>query len=614
MPTGSKVSSEIAKLSGAAYLLLVVFTAAVLGFWWKASLIAELAVVAWLLHRGTVGKGGVRVLAGLGAVRFCVAAPIALFAHPVSAALQDMTFAQMASMATSEMLLAAAQILWSMTPVGVLFAAIFALLALPALGKRGRHGWPAFVAVAAMLPLISAFETVSPDSAPVLDQATLSKAAGVQPFRLAGADLSRRQYPTALAATGSFSRVTFVMLESVGALNLSEHLEKHPDSRMARLVRQGLYYERVLSPSNASHMAQPAILTSHEYSKGVHAGKTHVPRHPPRQWGFAEHFAAKGWLTLMQSSQDETWLGMDVLTMSKAFDEAKHAKDARKPSDTYVDSCGTRKKFDSVTVEEYDTRLARETGPVFSYLNLQNTHWPYVVESDGDKALATVLDCKDQHFGPAWKLAVARRRYTRALDENLTRLADFIDRHQDTLFVITGDHGESMLPGEQYGHAHEPSPDQMETFALFVGPGIEAEHVTTSISGLDLLPTTIALVSPEDAMQMPPDIHQGMDARAYDDGARPLLSVSYGLRPTSYAVDLGEFWLRTSAEGRTCENRSGQLVDVEKCDIHRQALAYWLSCKTSFYALEDHEQWFEPCWRMTRERFSVRTRSAQAVE
>lgn len=591
-------------LAGGLYLLLVVLTAAMLGFSWKIALIAELLVVAWLLDRGDLGKKGVRVLAGLSAVRFSAAAPVALFAHPISAPLEDLTFGQMTTFATPKMLVAALQILWSMTPLGVLFATMFALFALPAFGSKGRNGWPAFAVVGGIIPLIAVFEPVTLVSARVFDQSKISEMVGVHALRFEPEDLSPRQFPTSLDATGSVSRVTLVMLESVGALNLLAHLARHPDGAMAKFVQQGLYYERVLSTSNASHMAQPAILTSQEYSRGVSSGMAHIPRVSPAHWGFASHFASKGWLTLMFSSQDETWLGMDAITKSKAFLEAKHASDAADLNNTYVDTCGTRKVFDSVTVREHDTRLAQEPGPAFTYLNLQNTHWPYIVEGDGESAHETVLDCKDQHVGSAWKLTLARRQYERALDESLGRLVDLLSRHPDTLFIITGDHGESMKPGADYGHAHGPSPDQMETFALFIGPGVASERISRSISGLDLLPTTIAMVSPEDAAMLPRDMLQGVDARRYGDADRLLFSVSYGLQPTAYAVDFADRWLRTSAEERSCENREGLRVDISECETHRQALAYWMSCKTSFYAQEGHERWFEPCWRLTRERFS----------
>lgn len=586
------------------YLLCVVLMAAVSDPMWKVALVAELALVAWFARKERLTARATRALAMVAGGRFVIGGIVALFAHPISAAFNGLTPGDLLALARPRMVLAAADILWSLTPMGVLFCILFALTAMPAMRHRGRGGWPAFVAVGLTIPLMAAFEPVNTRAPRSFDAEKLGKMVGLKPFPLDPQQLSPRIRPEALPSAGATPDVTFVLLESVGALNMLEYLQRHPDSRFARLVERGMYFERVLSLSNASHMAQPGLLTSQEYSTGINIRNARVPIPPLPAWGFAEHFRAKGWLTRMLSSQDETWLGMNAVTLSPAWHFVRHAQDATDLDTTYIDACGTRKVYDSVTFDMHVETLADEPRPLFTYLNLQNSHFPYIVESEGEDAARTELECKDQHFGPAWKLMLARRQYDRALDESLERLATHMEAHPDTLFVLTGDHGESMLPGESFGHAHEAIPEQMETFGLFVGPGVEPMREKRSISSLDLLPTTIAIVSPQDLAMLPQDMLQGIDARTYGNRRRVQISVSYGLQPTSYAVDVDGVWLQLTAEMIRCQDRAGEELDVEHCRINRDALAHWLSCKTAFYAQEDHAQWYEPCWRLTREKFS----------
>lgn len=587
------------------YLACVVLTAAVSGPAWTVGLVAELAAVAWLAGTGRLASKGHRMLAVMAVARFIVGGTVALFEHPLSAAFSGLTFEDVVSLARPRMVLAAVDILWSLTPMGVVFCVLLAVCAWPAFRARGRGGWSAFALVGVSLPLMALVEPVVPNAPRTVDVEKLEASVGLHGFPLEPQQLSERVRPDTLPPDAVTPTVTLIVLESVGALNMLSHLERHPDGAFARVVARGTYFERVLSASNASHLAQPSLLTSREYSTGIVAGNAQVPKSPLPAWGFAEHFRAKGWTTRMTSSQDETWMGMDAITRTPAWHTAHHAPDAEL-ADTYVDKCGTRKVFDSATVRKHVALLETEDPPLFTYLNLQNSHFPYIVESAGEDAIQPDLVCKDVHFGPAWKLVLARRQYDRALDESLARVAGLIDAHPDTLFVLTGDHGESMLPGESFGHAHQAIPEQMETFALFVGPGAKPLRETRSISSLDLLPTTIAMVSAGDLELLPRDLLQGLDARTYGDRPRVLASVSYGLQPTSYALDVDGLWLQVTAEERRCLNRAGEELAPERCAVNQKALAYWLSCKTSFYALEGHERWYEPCWRLTRERFSPR--------
>jgi len=158
--------------------------------------------------------------------------------------------------------------------------------------------------------------------------------------------------------------------------------------------------------------------------------------------------------------------------------------------------------------------------PSFFWLHLQDPHGPYdppgfeerrfeaegVAAVDLDRKLETGTDDVGFERIPAYQAFQGVRsvreyvdRYDaeiRFLDGELRRLTDRLDadgRLEDTMVVITSDHGEAM--GEEgffFAHSHSVSLDQTRVPLAFVGGGVEAGRVIRGpVPGIDLFATIL---------------------------------------------------------------------------------------------------------------------------
>jgi arylsulfatase A-like enzyme len=142
--------------------------------------------------------------------------------------------------------------------------------------------------------------------------------------------------------------------------------------------------------------------------------------------------------------------------------------------------------------------------PFELYVNLQRTHFPYELPA-GIDAPFQPADPDPSRFGflgyPPSELAAARNRYDNALryvDAQVGRLYDGLaarGRLRDTLWVITGDHGESFHDQGlvTHGSSLRESQTRVPLWVLWPGhvpPGEHAEAVST----LDVMPTLLSLL------------------------------------------------------------------------------------------------------------------------
>ena len=405
-------------------------------------------------------------------------------------------------------------------------------------------------------------------------------------------ELTPRQRPSRLPTEGRWSKVLLVVLESVGAHNLQAHLTRVPDGPFAQLWARGRRLTRVVATANVSHMAQPALLTSGEYTRRLGAHLP-FPKEALISWGFGWHFAAKGWSTVLASSQDERWLGVSRSSLAQPWTSRRHAVDlpAGDPA-RYRDACGTEKALDSATLAHLEATLAATPGPVFAYLNLQNTHYPYVNESDPAGPTHSDLRCGDFTALPAERLAEAQARYAHALDEQLDRVAALVAAHPDALVLITGDHGEHLIAGEGFAHSKHAIPEETNTFALLVGPGLDPGELSEPVSALDLLPTVAALVSPADLAALPRDLLAGTDALA-PDAPRFAPTASYGLGTVEVALEDRRGRVTLTETSTTCDAPDG-------CAGLTATLGLWLACKTRYAADGGEASGLDPCARLAR--------------
>ncbi len=136
---------------------------------------------------------------------------------------------------------------------------------------------------------------------------------------------------------------------------------------------------------------------------------------------------------------------------------------------------------------------------------LFNLHFNYYYPPEAEKHLPVLPEDVNLFLlqPDGENLQALRNRYNNAAGYTDLVLADFLDRAEaaglfaNTLFVIFGDHGESLGEAGFITHATGPHVKQFEVPVIFLGAGVEPRRITMPTTHADLLPTICRLMGVE---------------------------------------------------------------------------------------------------------------------
>jgi hypothetical protein len=136
-------------------------------------------------------------------------------------------------------------------------------------------------------------------------------------------------------------------------------------------------------------------------------------------------------------------------------------------------------------------------GPHLVYMHYNGTHFPY---DHGKMYERFVPEVESTYSYASWRMRQAApaitNRYRNCLlelDAWLQALAQSVDM-QNTIVVLTGDHGEEFFENGRLGHASTLSEPQIHTVALIYVPGESPRVITAVTSHADLMPTIVDLL------------------------------------------------------------------------------------------------------------------------
>jgi len=127
----------------------------------------------------------------------------------------------------------------------------------------------------------------------------------------------------------------------------------------------------------------------------------------------------------------------------------------------------------------FDDRLGRPRDwrrPVFAYFNFQSPHFPY--HHDGMDDLVEPHPLARGEIGESTGREALRRTYWNAVAWSDAQLGALVARLKalgewdDTVLIVVGDHGESLLDGGFLGHGHMLDDAQTRTIAVTNVPGV----------------------------------------------------------------------------------------------------------------------------------------------
>ena len=235
--------------------------------------------------------------------------------------------------------------------------------------------------------------------------------------------------------------------------------------------------------------------------------------------------------------------------------------------------------------------------PFFAFLNYYDAHDPYIAPPWAPRRFGLVPEtAADHELLAGWlklskwtipdrEIALARDAYDdciAALDSQLGRLVAELDRRgllDETLIVVTADHGESWGEHQLYGHWRSLYRPEVHVPLVVVGPGVPADRaVDAPVSLRDLPATILDLAADADASPLPGrslatawadgpaeapgPVYSEMTYRAGGDRGKLLAS----LGPTRSIIDDGKVYIQ-GAFGRE------ELYDLADLDEARNLAA-----------------------------------------
>lgn len=297
------------------------------------------------------------------------------------------------------------------------------------------------------------------------------------------------------------TNVLLLTLESISV----EHLgylgyQRGTTPNLDRIAKRSLRARRAWSTATHSNYAQMAILSS-LFPRRTTGLDVYKRLDYPRVL-LHDVFHQLGHATATISSQDETWQGMQKFQTTGTPTFYRHSKNY---SGTRLDIGSELVVLDHVTVDVAADWIRRQAERPFSlYVNLQATHFPYRLQA-GIPAPYQPTQLTPGGFDylsyPAGDRQAVINRYDNALryvDDQVGKLERALERMgklDDTIWIITADHGENFHDHGQVTHGKTLYESEARVPLLIHWPkGLEPADLLEPVSHLDILPTLLDLL------------------------------------------------------------------------------------------------------------------------
>ncbi|MDF7798306.1 sulfatase-like hydrolase/transferase [Pontiellaceae bacterium B1224] len=295
--------------------------------------------------------------------------------------------------------------------------------------------------------------------------------------------------------------VYLIMLESIswnhyGFTGYEREVSPHIDA----LAAESVVFPKSYTIANHSSYAQTGIHASMYPLRQTRLDQFENVNYPKTL--LFDVLSHAGYRTAFFSAQNEDWLGMK--TFIQANTEMQHFFHSKT---LLGNNIGMESKLDDDVVRYYaeDYLSACEPDqPVFMYLNLQATHFPYSIPEGVEEPFQP---CSTDDFAFNYteydleNLDRVINKFDNALryvDDQVGAFINYlksIDRYENSLIILTSDHGEAFYQHGLPTHGTSLFEDQVRTATLFKLPNSERREVRNDpISLIDLNPTVLEVL------------------------------------------------------------------------------------------------------------------------
>ena len=306
--------------------------------------------------------------------------------------------------------------------------------------------------------------------------------------------------PAAVVAEVNLPNVVLITLDTTRADRLGAYgYDNAATQNMDKLAAEGRVYEYCYSPLPLTIPSHAAIFTG-LYPPTIGIRNNGAGKLEDSAYTLTEHLRKVGYSTVGSISAF-------VTSSEWGFDQGfeKFYDDLPKPQagDFWHNERPGEEVVDDLVA--WMERGERE-GPVFAWAHFYDPHFPY----QPSEAYTQEIKGKPYDGEIAY------------VDDQIGRLLEVFDP-KDTLYIIVGDHGESLGKHGELTHGIYIYDDTQRVPFIVSGPGVSPEKITEGVSIVDVSPTVLSILGLPDM--------GAMDGQAVPTGEleRPLYMESYQL-------------------------------------------------------------------------------------
>ncbi|MCF7848050.1 MAG: sulfatase-like hydrolase/transferase [Kiritimatiellales bacterium] len=398
--------------------------------------------------------------------------------------------------------------------------------------------------------------------------------------------------------------VFIIMLEAISSdhLGFTGYFRQDITPNIDRIARESLFFPNSYVAANHSNYSQTSFHSSQYARRRPRLDRFEEINYPKvLLFDILPHV---GYQTAFFSAQNEDWQGMSrFLLTHSTIEHFFHSKTE------LGDHIGSEVKLDDALVrqraQEYIS--GRNPGkPIFLYMNLQKTHFPYELQEEAEKPYlpweTDHFDFQYFHYDRRYQDNV-RNKYDNALHYVDKQVGAFIDwlkannLYDNSLIVIAADHGEAFYEKGYAAHGTSLFEDQICTFTLFKLPNSAKKEVRGDAMGLiDINPSVL------EALGMPS--HPAFQGKPVLAGPREgfIYMTSQGLIKADGVIDYPWKYIDSSKEGKRLINIEADPTEQEDFSKKHPAKRRELETALNNY-IHNQMQYYMEASQNERDRF-----------
>jgi arylsulfatase A-like enzyme len=305
------------------------------------------------------------------------------------------------------------------------------------------------------------------------------------------ADRPDKGAPTPTLSRGP-SNIIVICLESVATRYLSLYGSEYPTTPTLQAeAEHALVFNNFYSHvTNSGNSLFPMILSTYPPLSWREAAISH-PDYPATS--IANVLRERGWRTAFISAGTTQYANGEKFLANRGFDMVQDFRDSGCP---YYTDWGVEDRCMIDMMLRFIDKSPQEKFFLFGWSN--QTHWPY--EPSPNQTEIDFLKGDKAYGNMSWDLG----RYLNAVheaDAQIGRLINELRKRnlaENTLLVITGDHGEGMgRPHPYYGHSGKLYQEDVNVPLIIWSPALFKSAVKSETIGahVDLAPTVLDLLN-----------------------------------------------------------------------------------------------------------------------